>query len=145
LGLAFQTARMMNRDKNITFVNLGRLAIIVAIVVVTHLAIRWAMLPGFWSGSMLHSGNETALQLAQDKFGPILLVKRWLDDPEGTWGSKNDVLQNWGYFETAARLRLIIWTWCGLVCVLAAIAIKRRTKEDGRLPPEAAASDGTSS
>ena len=79
---------------------------------------------------MLHSGNQTAMELAQDKFGPLLLVKHWLGDPEGTWGTQDDVLQTWGSFETAARLRLIIWNWCGLSCILAGIAITRRTQQD---------------
>ncbi len=104
-----------------------RIALLLFVLVTVPQAIRWAMLPGFWMGSML-GGGDTALETAQHHFGPILLVKHWISDPEGTWGTQEEVLTQWGYHESAARLRLIIWSLCIGVCVLLAVGLKRRTQ-----------------
>lgn len=71
-------------------------------------AVAWALLPGFWTGEWLHSTDDTPLTLAKKGFGPILLVKDYISDPDGKWGEKFQVLREWGHFETAARLKLII-------------------------------------
>jgi hypothetical protein len=69
--------------------------------------VRWALAPGFWGGSFL--GNyQTPLEEAQAHFGPVLLVRWWIRDAPGTWGSQGDTLQLWGQHESAARLILVI-------------------------------------
>lgn len=93
------------------------------------------MLPGFWGGSFLHSDNDTPLTLAEKGFGPILLEKRWITDPDGTWGEKFGLLRQWGQFETAARLKLIIgvlWLW---ICVVLLIPKLRRAQPKGSPEP----------
>jgi len=86
-------------------------------------AVDWAMLPGFWSGSFLHNTNDTPRTLAESGFGPVLLVKWWISDPDGTWGDKWEVLRQWGQFETAARLKVIIGVlWLG---IWAAVLVPR--------------------
>lgn len=82
-------------------------------------AVRWAIAPGFWGGSWLHNESDTALKLANDMFGPVLLVKWWIQDPPGAWGDKWAVLHQWGQYETAARLLLIIAIlWVVICCFL---------------------------
>ena len=82
-------------------------------------AIQWAILPGFWGGSWIHSESDNASKLANDMFGPVLLVKWWLQAPPGAVGDKWETLRLWGHYETAARLLLIIgFLWVVICCVL---------------------------
>jgi hypothetical protein len=108
---------------------LRTVAVLSVLSYILWLAVEWAMLPGFWGGSWLHSGDETALTLAQNRFGPILLVKYWITDPDGTWGDKWTVLQQWGQFESAARLRLIIITIWVAFCIIVLIPKLKRAQQ----------------
>jgi hypothetical protein len=78
--------------------------------------ILWALAPGFWGGSWLHGENDAPLKLANDMFGPVLLVKLWIQEPLGVGGDKWMVLQHWGPYETAARLLLIIGILWLVIC-----------------------------
>lgn len=93
--------------------------VVVALTWLLWQGILWAIAPGFWGGSWLHNENDTALKLANDMFGPVLLVKWWIQDPSGAWGDQWAVLRQWGQFETAARLLLIIGVlWVVISCAL---------------------------
>lgn len=81
------------------------------------LAVRWALMPGFAELGGLSGPDDTPLTLAKQRYGPILLVKWWITDPSGTWGDKWLVLQQWGYFETSARLLLIVVVLWLTVCI----------------------------
>ena len=108
---------------------------VVSLIYVTHRAIGWAMAPGYWCGSWLQSGDETALELAHKGFGPILLQTHWICDPPGTWGTKDDAIQAWGYYETACRLQLIIWTAVAVLSAALTATIWRRAPTTARTVP----------
>ncbi len=81
------------------------------------LIVRWALMPGFSELGGLHGADDTPLTLAEQRFGPVLLVRWWITDPPNTWGDKWSVLQQWGQFETGARLLVIIAVLWLVVCV----------------------------
>ncbi len=95
---------------------------------ILYRAVLWAMAPGFWTGSFLHGLNETPLSLAQRGFGPILLERSLLQNLGRSLGEKEtwDFLQQWGYMETAARLKLIIGIlWVGLCITIVYSKLRR--------------------
>ena len=114
---------------------LRRIVLLVLLSFVVWRAVHWAMLPGFWSGSFLHNDNDTPLNLAERGFGPILLEKRWITDPDGPWGEKFELLREWGRFETAARLKLIIGVLWLAICVVLLIPKLRRVQPKSPLEP----------
>ncbi len=82
-------------------------------------SVVWAVAPALWGGSWLHSGEETAYELAQKMFGPVLLVRLWINDPNmftdvDPW----DILEVWRPHETIARLALIIVVLWISICIL---------------------------
>ena len=101
------------------------LAAICVLTVILCLCMRWALLPGYWVGSLLSGADEHGLptslvEEARKDFGPILLQKCWIKDPEGTFGSRDETLRMWGRFETTHRLCLIIAVqWITLCLVIA--------------------------
>jgi len=112
---------------------LRRTVLLAVLSFVLWRAVNWAILPGFWGGSFLHSDNDTPLTLAERGFGPILLEKRWITDPAGTWGDNFLILRQWGQWETAARLKLIIGVLWLAICVMLLIPRLRRAKPNSSL------------
>lgn len=96
-------------------------AVLLLLTWVLWRAADWAMAPGFAGRGGLWDENDTPLAQAQKRFGPILLVKWWIKDPAGTWGDTQKLLDHWGPFETADRLRLIIVVLWGALCAVALI------------------------
>jgi len=90
------------------------------------LTVKWALIPGYWSGSWLDSSDKPLLTVVQERFGPILLQRAWILDPEGVWGSRQDVIQMWGARETTFRLLLIIGALLLILCIFI-VSIKLRS------------------
>jgi hypothetical protein len=97
------------------------MVLIAALVACNWWAIqRWAMPPGWWSGSRLTGTEETQLQIARRYFGPILLHKTWLD-----WKNNHEAVALWGRLETDYRLMAVaIANLC--VAIVAIWMIKRK-------------------
>lgn len=94
-------------------------------------AVEWARAPGFYGHNGLSDPNATALALAQERYGPVLLIKWWIKDPPGSWGDKDGVLQGWGYWESKARLELIVGILWVVICCLFLFPRIRGAKLDG--------------
>ena len=110
-------------------------AILAALTYLLWRAILWAIAPGFWGGSWLHNENDTALKLANDMFGPVLLVKWHLQAPPGVMGDKWETLRQWGRHESAARLVLIVGIlWIVICCMFLIPKMKRAKQGDGANP-----------
>ena len=98
-------------------------------------ALRWALLPGFWQGN-LFGGGDTLLETARHHFGPILIVRTWISDPSAVWGKLTpqqelEVFHMWGYYESAARFKLIIAVlWVGM-CLLVLAWRSRAVQPSG--------------
>jgi hypothetical protein len=80
---------------------------------------------------MLFSTDDTPLMLAQKAFGPLLLCKWWISDPDGRWGDKFEVLREWGHWETGARLILISGVLWLTICVGVLVPKLRRRQPVG--------------
>jgi|GEM_PF-3256368 len=107
------------------------------------LAVRWALMPGFSEMGGLHGPDDTPLTLAKERYGPILLVRWWITDPPNTWGDKWIVLQQWGQFETGARLLVIVAVLWLVVCVTFLFPRLKRAFQPGS--PSSSPSSATSS
>jgi hypothetical protein len=92
--------------------------LIIGLTIWSGFAIKWAVTPAYWTGSHLEDDSKTALESARRQFGPILLQTSWIRDPDGTYGTRSFVIQQWGYLETTARLILIIILMWVALCVL---------------------------
>jgi hypothetical protein len=77
------------------------------------------MEPGYWAGSWLETPGKTVLNRVQDRFGPVILQRTWIVDPEGTWGDSDEVIHAWGMHETVCRLILV----AGIMWALLSVAV----------------------
>jgi len=93
----------------------------VAVAVLSYglwLVVCWALVPVFGESDGLSSPDDTPLTLAEQRFGPVLLVQWPLTAPPGAVGDdKWVVLRQWGFFEMHARLLLVISVLWLVVCV----------------------------
>jgi hypothetical protein len=91
-------------------------------------------MPGYWSGN-LFGGGPTLLDTAKLHFGPILLVHTWITDPsllskKLTSQQEAEIFHLWGYYESAARLTLIIAVLWVAICVLVLVRTKCSAQPD---------------